>query len=236
MGSSNNGVSNTGLDLGLGNSQYHKAGDQNHDHENKKKLIWLRYDHVLPSLTLGTSSSSSSEYDHHHHQTVDQAYQMTEILSSSSAHHHHQDLHGRPANYSLSTVSSFSNSSTTVKRDRSDGGGGGEEFEVEAELERFSGSRVSTNDELDEDQASPRKKLRLTKRQSALLEDTFKEHNTLNPKQKQDLARQLNLRPRQVEVWFQNRRARFRPRQPLSLYALLVSGFAVTAVMTALLF
>nr|XP_009416791.1 PREDICTED: homeobox-leucine zipper protein HAT22-like isoform X2 [Musa acuminata subsp. malaccensis] len=60
----------------------------------------------------------------------------------------------------------------------------------------------------EEEDGAARKKLRLTKEQSALLEDKFKEHATLNPKQKQALARQLNLRPRQVEVWFQNRRAR----------------------------
>ncbi|CAL4921618.1 unnamed protein product [Urochloa decumbens] len=59
----------------------------------------------------------------------------------------------------------------------------------------------------DDDDGSTRKKLRLTKEQSALLEDRFKEHSTLNPKQKVALAKQLNLRPRQVEVWFQNRRA-----------------------------
>ncbi|URE29261.1 homeobox-leucine zipper protein [Musa troglodytarum] len=60
----------------------------------------------------------------------------------------------------------------------------------------------------EEEDGAARKKLRLTKEQSALLEDKFKEHATLNTKQKQALARQLNLRPRQVEVWFQNRRAR----------------------------
>jgi hypothetical protein len=54
-----------------------------------------------------------------------------------------------------------------------------------------------------------RKKLRLSKEQSALLEESFKDRSTLNPKQKNALAKQLNLRPRQVEVWFQNRRARY---------------------------
>ncbi|CAN6562509.1 unnamed protein product [Malus baccata var. baccata] len=58
-----------------------------------------------------------------------------------------------------------------------------------------------------------RKKLRLSKEQSLLLEETFKGHNTLNTKQKQELAKQLNLRPRQVEVWFQNRRARTKLKQ-----------------------
>jgi hypothetical protein len=72
-------------------------------------------------------------------------------------------------------------------------------------LSNNSNSRASEED----DDGGTRKKLRLTKEQSALLEDRFKEHTTLNPKQKQVLAKQLNLRPRQVEVWFQNRRARF---------------------------
>ncbi|KAF0894486.1 hypothetical protein E2562_039197 [Oryza meyeriana var. granulata] len=58
-----------------------------------------------------------------------------------------------------------------------------------------------------------RKKLRLSKDQSAVLEDSFREHPTLNPRQKAALAQQLGLRPRQVEVWFQNRRARTKLKQ-----------------------
>nr|GMC87276.1 homeobox-leucine zipper protein HAT4-like [Ipomoea batatas] len=68
------------------------------------------------------------------------------------------------------------------------------------------------SDEEDGGEAS-RKKLRLNKDQSAILEETFKEHNTLNPKQKLGLAKRLGLRPRQVEVWFQNRRARTKLKQ-----------------------
>ncbi|KAL9260863.1 Homeobox-leucine zipper protein HAT22-like protein [Drosera capensis] len=88
--------------------------------------------------------------------------------------------------------------SVSVKRER-----GGEEAE---EVERV-WSPASEEREDDQDGGN-RKKLRLSKEQSALLEESFKIHSTLNPKQKQALAQQLNLRPRQVEVWFQNRRAR----------------------------
>ncbi|KAI3683079.1 hypothetical protein L1987_83579 [Smallanthus sonchifolius] len=76
-------------------------------------------------------------------------------------------------------------------------------------VERAS-SRASDEDEHN---GMSRKKLRLSKEQSAYLEESFKEHNTLNPKQKLALAEQLNLRPRQVEVWFQNRRARTKLKQ-----------------------
>ncbi|XP_022843222.1 homeobox-leucine zipper protein HAT3-like [Olea europaea var. sylvestris] len=46
-----------------------------------------------------------------------------------------------------------------------------------------------------------------------VLEETFKQYNTLSPKQRLALAKELNLRPRQVEVWFQNRRARIKLKQ-----------------------
>ncbi|KAI3811441.1 hypothetical protein L1987_21165 [Smallanthus sonchifolius] len=58
-----------------------------------------------------------------------------------------------------------------------------------------------------------RKKLKLTTEQTVLLEDSFKIHSTLNTGQKQELAKKLNLLPRQIEVWFQNRRARTKLKQ-----------------------
>ncbi|KQJ93345.1 putative homeobox-leucine zipper protein HOX26 [Brachypodium distachyon] len=58
-----------------------------------------------------------------------------------------------------------------------------------------------------------RKKLRLTEEQAALLEESFRAHNVLSHGEKQDLARRLRLRARQVEVWFQNRRARTKLKQ-----------------------
>ena len=69
---------------------------------------------------------------------------------------------------SPSAVSSFSNSSS-IKKERD------QEFELDVE-EKIP-SRVVDIDE----NGNPRKKLRLTKEQSAVLEDSFKEHSTLNP-------------------------------------------------------
>ncbi|KAL2504331.1 Homeobox-leucine zipper protein HAT22 [Abeliophyllum distichum] len=99
-----------------------------------------------------------------------------------------------------SGASSFYNGS--VKRER---GVGCEDVE----RERMA-SRVFDEDD---DGSNGRKKLRLTKAQSALLEESFKQQSTLNPKQKKELANELKLRPRQVEVWFQNRRARTKFKQ-----------------------
>lgn len=88
-------------------------------------------------------------------------------------------------------------------------------------ISSVSGKRSEREDERDcsrgisdeEDAENARKKLRLSKDQSAVLEESFKDHNTLNPKQKMALAKKLGLRPRQVEVWFQNRRARTKLKQ-----------------------
>ncbi|KAK4493242.1 hypothetical protein RD792_017886 [Penstemon davidsonii] len=96
-------------------------------------------------------------------------------------------------------------SSVSGKRSEREYSGGIDENDIER------GSSRGISDE--EDAENTRKKLRLSKDQSAILEESFIEHNNLNPKQKQALSERLGLRPRQVEVWFQNRRARTKLKQ-----------------------
>ncbi|KAL8189697.1 hypothetical protein R6Q57_029263 [Mikania cordata] len=45
------------------------------------------------------------------------------------------------------------------------------------------------------------------------LESVFTKYNKLEPRKKLEMARKLGLHPRQVAIWFQNRRARWKSKQ-----------------------
>lgn len=147
-------TSNIGLVLGLGSY----AHDRGHMIPSRRVHDHTKFPAPAEELSLSLSLAGGAPASG----KVDAKKVVTEEPVQSSPH--------------SSTVSSYSNPVThevfrpSVKRERDVGGEDGE-------IERNS-SRVSDEEE---EIAAARKKLRLTKEQSALLEESFKEHTTLNP-------------------------------------------------------
>ena len=57
------------------------------------------------------------------------------------------------------------------------------------------------------------------------LEKSFDQGNKLEPERKVQLAKALGLQPRQVAIWFQNRRARWKTKQLEKEYEVLKKQF-----------
>jgi hypothetical protein len=110
------------------------------------------------------------------------------------------DHSGTPLGGKLEFETSSAASSTFVKRKISD-----------MDSASCRGGRNESDDIIRP--GTPRKKLCLSKYQSSILEESFREQSTLSPKHKSALANKLNLQLRQVDVWFQNRRARTKWRR-----------------------
>ncbi|XP_073130913.1 homeobox-leucine zipper protein ATHB-13-like [Henckelia pumila] len=83
-------------------------------------------------------------------------------------------------------------------------------------------------DELSEDegwQVLGERKRRLNMEQVKTLEKNFEQGNKLEPERKLQLARALGLQPRQIAIWFQNRRARWKTKQLEKDYEILKRQF-----------
>ncbi|XP_024377391.1 homeobox-leucine zipper protein HOX17 [Physcomitrium patens] len=72
----------------------------------------------------------------------------------------------------------------------------------------FPGRCSDNSQDYEDDDEGSSQKLRFTKAQLRVLEDTFQRLQRPNAHQKSTLAMELGVQTRQVEVWFQNRRAR----------------------------
>ncbi|CAM8906424.1 unnamed protein product [Rhodiola kirilowii] len=86
-------------------------------------------------------------------------------------------------------------------------------------------SEEEDDQECMEESARPDKKRRLRADQVKALERSFESENKLEPERKVQLAIELGLDPRQVAIWFQNRRARWKTKQLERDYVLLKSAF-----------
>ncbi|CAL5414973.1 unnamed protein product [Camellia sinensis] len=78
-------------------------------------------------------------------------------------------------------------------------------------------------------QSSDRKR-RLSLNQVKALEKIFEVDNKVEPEQKVKIAEELGLEPRQVAIWFQNQRARWKTKQLERDYGLLKSNYEALKV------
>lgn len=75
---------------------------------------------------------------------------------------------------------------------------------------RSFGQDGNEDEDFDEYFHQPEKKRRLKADQIEFLEKSFEADNKLEPERKVQLAKDIGLQPRQVAIWFQNRRARWK--------------------------
>ncbi|XP_057530927.1 homeobox-leucine zipper protein ATHB-53-like isoform X2 [Amaranthus tricolor] len=68
-------------------------------------------------------------------------------------------------------------------------------------------------------------KRRLKQEQVQFLEMSFEEEDKLEPQRKMYLAKHLGLQPRQVAIWFQNRRARYKTKQIEKEFSILRASY-----------
>ncbi|XP_057785232.1 homeobox-leucine zipper protein HAT5-like [Salvia miltiorrhiza] len=102
-----------------------------------------------------------------------------------------------------------------VGRDNSSGNSFYQSFEMQENGEEY----------LDDYFSQPEKKRRLSVDQVQFLERSFEVENKLEPDRKLQLANELGLQPRQIAVWFQNRRARCKTKHLETEYETLHSSY-----------
>jgi homeobox-leucine zipper protein len=68
-------------------------------------------------------------------------------------------------------------------------------------------------------------KRRFSDEQIKSLESMFESETRLEPRKKMQLAKELGLQPRQVAIWFQNKRARWKSKQLERDYSMLRANY-----------
>ncbi|KAH9602057.1 hypothetical protein KSS87_012800 [Heliosperma pusillum] len=148
-------------------------------------------------------------HNHHHHHHQDPSISLN-ILSSCPP----QDFQGTPAGVPtlamLNRSMSFSGYQDHHENEQHEHGhpNGGGDGGGDQDDQSDDGSQVVMVGP-----GGGEKKKRLNMEQVKALEKTFEQANKLEPEKKIQLAKALGLQPRQVAIWFQNRRARWKTKQ-----------------------
>ncbi|KAM7484342.1 hypothetical protein LguiA_000351 [Lonicera macranthoides] len=140
---------------------------------------------------------------------------------STTTHHHedHHDHHQSPASLPHILPQDFHGVASFLGKKSSSMSFSGIDMceEGNGNNNMHNNNNNNSNGELDEysdDGSQPgEKKRRLNMEQVRTLEKNFELGNKLEPERKMQLARALGLQPRQIAIWFQNRRARWKTKQ-----------------------
>ncbi|XP_038715694.1 homeobox-leucine zipper protein ATHB-6-like isoform X1 [Tripterygium wilfordii] len=84
---------------------------------------------------------------------------------------------------------------------------------------------LEDDDNSEETSQTAEKKRRLSISQVRALEKSFEADNKLEPERKAKLAQETGLQPRQVAIWFQNRRVRWKTKQLERDYGILKANY-----------
>lgn len=103
----------------------------------------------------------------------------------------------------------------------------GEYYSVSSEV--FTCINSISNSNLNLKKKKMMNKRRFSDDQVKSLESIFENENKLEPKKKMELARELGLEPRQVAIWFQNKRARYKSKQLEHEYGILRANYNTLA-------
>ncbi|XP_057993013.1 homeobox-leucine zipper protein HAT7-like isoform X2 [Hevea brasiliensis] len=142
-------------------------------------------------------------------------------------HHHGFIFHSQEDNDHLPSPSSLNSFPSSCPPQLFPGGGG--HFMMKRSMS-VSGQEkceeVNGDDDLSDDGSQlGEKKKRLNLEQVKALEKCFELGNKLEPERKMQLAKSLGLQPRQIAIWFQNRRARWKTKQLEKDYEVLKKQF-----------
>ncbi|KAL3643918.1 hypothetical protein CASFOL_011850 [Castilleja foliolosa] len=129
---------------------------------------------------------------------------------------HHDDSYFPPSSSSCAPQEIHDMSQFLMRKSMSYPGlGRAEEFQPDDDM----------SDDDDGSQIMGAKKRRLSQEQVKTLEKSFESGNKLEPERKIQLARALGLQPKQIAIWFQNRRARWKTKQLEKDYGVLKRQF-----------